>query len=142
MFSSVQLLSCVWLFVTPWTAAPQASLSITKSGRLLKLMYLELVLPSNQISSLVVPFTYLKFFSASRSFQMSQFTVSVPASASILPMNIQEWFPLEWTGRISLQSNGLSRVFSNTMVWKNQFFSTQPSLLSNSHIHIRLLGKP
>ena len=75
---------------------------------------------------------------------MSQFFVSdrVAASASVLPMNIQDWFPLGWTGWISLQSKGLLRVFSNTIVQKHQFFGTQLSLWSNSHIHTWLLKKP
>ena len=64
------------------------------------------------------------------------------ASASVLPMNIQDWSPLGWTGLISLQSKGLSRVFSNTTVQKHQFFSAQLSLWSNSHIHTWLLEKP
>ena len=64
------------------------------------------------------------------------------ASTSVLPMNIQDWFPLGWTGWISLLSKGLSRVFSNTTVQKHQFFGTQFSLWSNSHIHIWLLEKP
>ena len=68
--------------------------------------------------------------------------LGVLASASVLPMNIQDWFPLGLTGLISLQSRGLSRVFSNTTVQKHQFFSTQLSLRSNSHIHIWLLEKP
>ena len=63
------------------------------------------------------------------------------ASASVLPVNIQRWFPLGWTGWISLQSKGLSRVFSSTTVWNHQFFSAQPSLWSNSHICTWLLGK-
>ena len=70
---------------------------------------------------------------------MSQFFASagqsIGASASVLPMNIQDWFPLGWTGWISLQSKGLSKVFSNTTVQKHQFFSAQLSLWSNSHIH-------
>ena len=66
----------------------------------------------------------------------------VSASASVLPMNIQDWFPLGWTGWISLQSKRLSRVFSNTTVQKHQFFSAQPSLWSKSHIHTWLLEKP
>ena len=101
------------------------------------------------ISSYVIPFcSYLQPFPASRSFQMSQFFASsgqrigVSASASVLPMNIQDWFPLGWTGWISLQSKGLSRVFSNTTVQKHQFSTTQFSLYSNSHIHIWLLKKP
>ena len=79
-------------------------------------------------------------------FPMNQFfesgSQSIGASASILPMNIQDGFPLEWTGWISLQSKGLSRVFSNTTVQKHQFFGAQLSLYSNSHIHTWLLEKP
>ena len=67
--------------------------------------------------------------------------IGVSASASVLPMNIQDWFPLGWTGWISLQSKGLSRIFSNTTVQKHQFFTTQLSLWSNSHIHTWLLEK-
>ena len=87
------------------------------------------------ISSSIIPFSsHLQSFPASRSFQTSQFFASggqsfgVPVSASVLPMNIQDWFPLGWTGWISLQSKGLSRVFSNTTVQKHQFFGTQLSL--------------
>ena len=94
------------------------------------------------ISSSGIPFSScLQSFPASESFQMSQFFASggqrigVSASASVLSMNIQDWSPLEWTGWISLQSKGLSRVFSNTTVQKHQFFSAQLSLWSNSHIH-------
>ena len=101
------------------------------------------------ISSSVVPFSScLQSFPASGSTLMSQFFISggqsieVSASASVLPMNIQDWFPLGWTGLISLQSKGLSRVFSNTTVPKHQFFGAQPSLWSNSHIHTWLLEKP
>ena len=83
------------------------------------------------ISSSVIPFSCLQSFPASGSFQMSQFFTSggqmigVSASISVLPMNIQDWFPLGWTGWISLQSKRLSRVFSNTTVQKHQFFSAQ-----------------
>ena len=101
------------------------------------------------ISSSVVPFSSCpQSFAASGSFEMSQFlasggqSVGVSASASVLPVNIQEWFPLGWTGWISLQSKGLSRVFSNTTVQKHQFFCAQLSSLSNSHIHTWLLEKP
>ena len=126
--------------VTTWTAVRQASLSITNSWSLLKLMSIELVIHLT-ISSSVVPFSCLQSFPASGSFQMSQFfasgsqSIGVSASASVLLMNIQDWFPLGWTGWISLQSKGLSRVFSNTIVQKHQFFGTQPSSQSNSHIH-------
>ena len=158
--SSVQLLSHVWLFA-PWTAACQASLSITNSQKLLRFMSIESVMPSSHpitiqpsndhptISSTVIPFSFhLQSFPASGSFQMSQLftsggqSIGVSASASVLPINIQDWSPLGWTGWISLQSKGLSRVFSNTTVQKHQFFGTQLSLQSNSHIHTGLLEKP
>ena len=101
------------------------------------------------ISSSVVPFSSrLQSFTASGSLPMNQFFTSggqrigVSASASVLPMNIQDWFPLGLTGWISLQSMGLSRVFSNTTVQKHQFFGAQPSSQSNSHIHTWPLEKP
>ena len=101
------------------------------------------------ISSSVIPFSScLQSFPASGSFQMSQFftsggqSVGVSASTSLLPMNIQDWFPLGWTGWISLQSKGLSRVFSNTTVQKHQFVGAQPSSQSNSHIHTWPQEKP
>ena len=93
------------------------------------------------ISFSLVPFpSCLQSFPASGSFPMSQFSsggqsIGASASASVLPMNSQDWFPLEWTGWISLLSKGLSRVFTNTTVRKHQFFGTQPSLWSNSHIN-------
>ena len=134
VFSSVQLLSRVWLFVTPWTAAHQAFLSITNSWSLLKLMSIESVMPSNHLI-LCPPFSScLQCFPAPGSFQMSQFfasgghSIGVSASSSVLPMNTQDWSPLGWTGWIYLQSKGLSRVFSNTTIQKHQFFSTQLSL--------------
>ena len=119
---SVQWLSPVWLFVTPWTAACQASLSITNSWSLIRLMSIELVMHPT-ISSSVVPFSScLQSFPASGSLQMSPFfasggrSIGVSTSASVLPMNIQDWFPLGLTGLMSLQSKWLSRVFSNTTV--------------------------
>ena len=143
-FSSVQSLSCVWLFVTPWTAVRYAS------QLLLLLLLLSCFSPTSgaysnscplswwchpTISCSVIPFFFcLQSFPASGSFQMSQFftssgqSIGVSASASVLPMNIQDWFPLGWTGWISLLSKGLSRVFSNTTVQKHQFFDTQLSL--------------
>ena len=91
------------------------------------------------ISSSVVPFSaHLQSFPASGSFQMSQFFTSggqrIGASASILPRNIQDWFPLGLPGWISLLSKGLSRVFFSTTIWKHRFFGTQPSLWTNTHI--------
>ena len=99
-------------------------------------------------SSVIRFFSCLQSFPASGSFLMSWFFTSggwstgVWVSAAVLPMNIQDWFSLGLTGLISLQSKGLSRVFSNTTLQKHQFFSTQPSLWSNSHIHTWLLEKP
>ena len=103
----------------------------------------ESVMPSSHLI-LIVPFSsHLQSFSASGSFPMSQFftldSQSIGASASVLPMNIQDWFPLGIAGLISLLSKGLSRVFSNTTVQKHQFFGAQLSLWSNSHIHTWLL---
>ena len=112
LFSSVQSLSHARLFAFPWTAAHQASLSITNSWSLLKLMSIEL---SNHLI-LCHPFFCLQSFPAAGSFQMSQFftsggqSIGVSASTSVLPMNIQDWFPLKWTGWISLQSKGLSSL--------------------------------
>ena len=133
---------------TPWTAARLASLSITNSRSLLKLMSTELVMPSNHLTLCCPLSSCLQSFPASGSFPMSQFfmsggrSITVSASASVLPMSIQDWSPLGLTGWISLQSKGLSRVFSNTTLQKHQFFSTQLSLWSNSHIHTWLLEKP
>ena len=133
-FSSVQLFSHVWLFATPWTAARQASLSITTAR-----VYPN-PCPLSQwchptISSSVVLFSPRpQSFPVSGSFQMSQLftsgsqSIGVSASASVLPRNTQDLSPLGWTGWISLQSKGLSRVFSNTTVQKCQFFSTKLSL--------------
>ena len=101
------------------------------------------------ISSSAVPFSScLQSLPASGSFPLSQLftwggqSTGVSASSSVLPMNTQDWSPLGWTGWISLQSKGLSRVFSNTIVQKHQFFGGQLSSQSNSHIHSWLLKKP
>ena len=139
-------LSCVQVFVTPWTVARQASLSFTISWSLLKLMSIELQMPSNGISSSVTPFLFCpQSFPASGSFPMSQLfksdgqSIGVPASASVLPVNIQGWFPSGLTGLISLQSKGFSRVFSSSIVWKHRFFGAQSSLWPNSYIRMWLL---
>ena len=144
-FCSVHSFSCVWLFATSCTAARQASLSITSSRDLLKLLSIKLVMPSNHLI-LCCPLLFLpQSFPALGSFLMSQFFTSgsrnlgASASASVLPMNIQDWFPLGRTGVI-LQSKGLPRVFSNSTVQKHQFFSAQLSLRSN--IYPLLLEKP
>ena len=145
-FSSVT--SRVRLFVTPWIAAHQALLSIINSRSSLKLMSIESVMPSSHLilcrSLLPLP----QSLPASGSFPMSQLfawggqSIGVSASASLLPKNTQDWSPLEWIGWTSLQSKGLSGVFSNTTVQKHQFFGAQLSSQSNSHIHTRPQEKP
>ena len=142
---SVQF-SCVWLFTTPWTAARQASLSITNSQSSLKLKSTESVMPCKQLILCRPLFLPLSIFPSIRVFSNESVasgsqSIGVSASTSVLPMNIQDWFPLGLTGLI-LQSKGLSRVFSNTTVQKCQLFSAQVSLWSNSHIHTWLLEKP
>ena len=135
----VQLLNRVRPFATPWTAARQASLSLTISQSSLKLMSIESMMPSNHLI-LCCPLL-LSIFPALGSLLMSQLfassgqSIGAPASASVLPMNIQGLFLLELTGLISLQSKGLSRVFSSTTIQKHQFFGAQPSLWPNSHIY-------
>ena len=126
-------------FATPWIAARQASLSITNSQTLLKLMSIESVMPSSHLI-LCHPLLLLGPIPPSiRVFPMSQLfawggqSIGVSASASVLPMNTQDWSPLGWTGWTSLQYKGLSRVFSNTIVQKHQFFGAQLSSQSNSH---------
>ena len=135
--------SYIQLFETPWTAARQASLFITNSQSLLKLMSIKLVMPSNHFT-LCHPLLLLPQSSpASWSFPVSQFfasggqSIGASASTSILPMNIQDWFPFGLIGLISLQSKGLSRVFSNTTVQKHQFLGAQLSSWFNSHIHMK-----
>ena len=138
MCVAVQSLSYVQFFATPWTVGCQASLSFTTSQSMLKLMSIESVMPSNRLI-LCCPLLLLpSMFPVSRSFQMSWLLASggqifaVSASASVLPRDIQGWFPLEWPDWISLQYKGLWRVFSNTTVQKHQLFGAQPSLLLNS----------
>ena len=144
----VQPLSCVWLFVTPWTAALEASLSFTISQSLLRLMFIEWVMPSNHLILCHPHLLMPSIFPVSVSFPMSRLvssggqSIRGSALASVLPMNTRSWFPLGLTGLISLLSKGLSRVFSSTAVRKYQFFSAQPCLWCNSHIDIWLLEKP
>ena len=132
IFRSVQSLSRVWFFATPWTAACQASPSITNSQSLLRLISIQSVMPSNHLilcHPLLLPpsiFPSIRVLS-SESFTSGAQSVKVSASALVLPMNIQHWFPLGLTGWISLQSKGLSRVSSNTTVQKHQFFRAQLS---------------
>ena len=146
-FSSILSLSHVWLFATPWTTACQASLSITNSWSLLKLMSIESVMPSNHLilchPILLLPsiFPSIRVFS-NQSVLCIRWTKYWSFSSSISPSNEYSGpisFRMDW---ISLQSKGLSRVFSNTTVQKHQFFSTQLSSQSNSHIHTWPLEKP
>ena len=143
IFSSVQSLSHVRLFATPWSSPPCPSTPGVHSNSCSLSQWCH---PT--ISSSVIPFSScLQCFPSSGSFKMSQFitlggqSIGVSASASVLPMNIQVWFPLGWTGWISWQSKGLSRVFSKTTVEKHQFFGAQLFIWSNSHIHTWLLEK-
>ena len=149
--SSVQFSSVsqrVRLFATPFTTACQASLSITNSRSSLKLMSIPLVTSSKYLilcCPLLLPpwlFPSIRVFSNESVLHIGGQSTGASASASVLPMNIQDWFSPGLTGWISLQSKGLSRVFSNTTVQKHQFFGAQLSLQSNSHIHMWLLEKP
>ena len=143
IFIALQSFTCAWLFVTPWTAAHQVSCPLPTPWAYSNSC------PLSQwyhptISSSIVPFSsLLQSLPASGSFPMSQFFASggqsfgVSASASVLSMNIQDWFPLGLTGLILLQSKGLLRVFSNTTVEKHQFFSAQLSLCpQQSHPYV------
>ena len=138
---SVQSLSHVWLFVTPWTTARQASLSITNSQSPPKPMSIESVMPSNHLifcHCFLLPsiFPSIRVFSNESALHIRWQSIGVSASASVLQMNT----PLGWTGWISLQSKGLSRVFSNTAVQKHQFFSFQ--LQSNFLILAKSIAGP
>ena len=146
-FRSSQALSRVWLFATPWTAARQASLSITNSRSSLKLTSIELVMPSSHLL-LCHPLFLLPAIPPSITVFSNESTHRMrwprywSFSFSIIPSKEQDRSPLEWTGWISLQSKRLSRVFSNTTVQKHQFFSVQLSSQLNSHIHTWLLENP
>ena len=139
-FSSVQLLSHVQLFVTPWIAAHQASLSITNSRSLLKLTSIESVMPSSHLI-LYCPLLLLppippsiRVFSNESTLHMRWPSIGVSASPTVLQMNTQDWSPLGWTGWISLQSKGLSRVFPTSQFKSNHFlalsFLHSPTLTS------------
>ena len=141
-FTSVRLLSCVWLFATPRITARQYSLSITNSRNSFRLMSIESVMPSSHLI-LCRPLLLLPPIPPSiRVFWWDGQSIGVSALASVLPKNTQDWSPLEWTSWISLQPKELSSVFSNTTVQKHQFFSAQLSSQSNSHIHTWPLEKP
>ena len=129
-----------WLFVTPWTAACQSSLSITNFQSLLKLMSIESVVPFNHLvlcHPLILPpstFPRMKVFPMSLFFASGSQSIGVSVSATVLPINVQCWFPLGLTGLISLQSKGgLTRVFSNTAIQKHQFLAL--SLLYGPPLH-------
>ena len=142
----VQLLSHVWLIVTPMDWSTLGFWSFTISWSLLKLKSIESVILSKYFIFCLSLSLLPSIFPASGSFPMSQFFPSsgqsIRTSATDLPMNIQGWFPLGLTGLVPLLSQGLSRVFSNTTVQKHLFFSAQPYLWPNSHILRWLLEKP
>ena len=134
-FSSVQLLSRVWLFANPWTTAHQASQSITNSWSLPRLMSIDSVMPSNHLTLCRHPFLLLPSISHSIRVFSNESALHIrwpkywSFSLIISPSNnTQDWSPLGWSDWISLQSKGFSRVFSNTTIQKHQFFATQPSL--------------
>ena len=148
-FTSVQSHSRVRLFATPWITAGQASLSITNSRSSLRLMSIDSVMPSSHLILCrpllllpPIPTSIRVFFPMSQLFAWGGQSTGVSASASFPPKKSQGWSPSEWTGWISLQSKRLSRVFSNTTGQKHQFFSSQLSSQSNSHIHTRPLENP
>ena len=131
--------SHVQLFATPWTAARQASLSLTISQSLPKFMFIAWVMQSSHLILWHPLILLLLIFPSIRDFSMSRLLASddqntgASASASVLPVNIQGWSPLRLTGLTSLLSKGLSGVFSSTTVWRHQFFGILPSLWSSSH---------
>ena len=146
--SSAQSLSRVRLFVTPWIAARQASLTITNSWSSLRHTSVEWVMPSSHLI-LCRPFLLLppiprsiRVFSSESTLRMKWPKYWSFSLASFFPKKCQGWAPSEWTGWISLQSKGLSRVFSNTTLQKHQFFGAQPSSQFNSHIHTWPQEKP
>ena len=147
-FSTVQSLSHVQLLVTPWTAARQPGLSVHHQLPEFTQTHVhrvsDAILPSHPLSSPSNPALNL----SQHHFPMRQFfawggqSTGVSALASVLLKKSQGWSPLEWTGWISLQFKGFSRVFSNTTVQKHQFFGAQPSSQFNSHIHTWPQEKP
>ena len=141
-FRSAQLVSRVWL-CDPMGCSTPGFPSITNSLNSLKLMSIESVMPSNHLI-LCRPLLHPRSIFLSIKVFSNELVLHIrwPKYWSFLPKNTQDWSPLEWTGWISLQSKGLSRVFSNTTVQKHLFFGTQLSSQSNSHIHTWLLKKP
>ena len=141
-FAVVQLFCLVQLFVTPWIAACQGCLSFTISQSMLKLISIDSLTHPTISFSVILFSSCLLSFPASVSYPVRQLTSSgqsIAASTSVLPMNIQGWFPLGLTSLILLPK-GLSRIFSST-TQRHQFFRAQPSLWLNSHIHSWLLEK-
>ena len=142
LFSHSVVSDSLWLhgLQHAWLPCPSPSPELDQ-------IYVHCVGDAIQPSHPVIPFSCLQFFPASGSFLMSQLfasggqSIGDSVSAPVLPMNTQDWSPLGWTGWISSQSKGLSRVFSNTTVQKHQLFNVQPSLWYNSHIHTWLLEK-
>ena len=131
---AIHSVSCVWLFASPWTAAQMSSPTFTITRSLLKLMSIESVIPSNHLilccPLLLLPsiLPNIRVFSSELAVHIRWQSIGASASASILSMNIQGWFPLESTGLLSLLSKGPSRVFSSITIQKHQFFGAQLSL--------------
>ena len=146
-YSVVQSPSCVWLFVTLWIAAHQASLSFAISWNLPKFMFVTSVMPSSHLlfwcPLLLLPSISptIRDFPNESAVCITWQNTGVPISGSVLPTSIQGWFPLILTGLISLMSKGLS-VFSSTIVQRHQFFGVLPSLWSSSHNQTWPLGRP
>ena len=144
----VQLLSHTWLLAISWTIPRQASLPslsprvCSNSCPLSQSWRPTILSPVTPFSSCAQLFPVSGAFSVSWLFTSGGQSIRASASASVLPMYSQGWLPLGLTGLISLLFKGLSKVFSSTAVWKNQFFGAQASLWSSSHIHTWLLGKP
>ena len=131
----IVVVQSIRLFARPWIAARQASLSITISQRLLKLIPFNHLVLCHPLLLLPSIFPKSGYFPMCQLFASCGQSIGALTLASVFPMNIQGWFPLGLTGLISLLSKGLSRVFTSTIIWKHPFFWAQSSLWSNSHIH-------
>ena len=144
-FSCSVMSNFLW---SPWTTVCQTSLYITNSWSLFKLMFIVLVMPSSNLilchPLLLLPsiFLSIRIFLRSQFFASGAQSIGASASTSVLPLNIQDWYPLGWTGWIYLQSKGLSRVSSNTTVQKHQFFGFKPTFSLSSFTFIKRLILP
>ena len=142
----VQSPNCVWLFMTPWTATRQGSLSLSISQSVPKFMSTALVMPTSHLILWCALLLLLNFSSirdcSNESTASGDQNIGASAASSVLSMSIQGWFPLRLASLISLLSRGLSGVFSRTTVGRHQFFGAQTSLPSSSHNCMLPLGRP